>query len=282
MSSPLRVLGLLSVVVWLAAGCGASDSRSCKFKSDCAGSQVCTMGTCGDGCHVSADCPTGQSCVTAADKTKVCQLPIENQCAVSSDCQVPLICAVDQRCRNQCQVSVDCPSGQICSTTQTCAAPSEVDVNNNLAVGGSGGTGGGAGAPSGAGGNKLDVGGACLLSSDCNEPLVCTLGKCHVVCMNSADCPAGQSCIVVGDLAVCQLPTETDCAYSSDCPTLLICAADQRCRNQCQVSVDCRPRQICTTSKVCAEPSQVDANNNLIVRDGGVTGSAGAGGSTGG
>ena len=125
-----RLLGFMMVSPWL--GCGSSDSRSCKFNSDCTGSQVCKMGTCGDSCHTSADCPAGQSCLTAADQTKVCQLPSETRCAFNSDCPAPLVCAVDQRCRSQCQDNVDCPLGQVCTTTRVCAEPSQVDSNNNL------------------------------------------------------------------------------------------------------------------------------------------------------
>ena len=134
---------------------------------------------------------------------------------------------------------------------------------------------------------KIEVGGACILNSDCNQSLVCTMGKCHDACHTTADCPAGQSCITVADKStVCQLPVEVHCVYDSDCTPPLTCAADQRCHNQCQSSVDCPAGQTCTTSKTCAEPNQVDSNNNLIPADGGVassdaSGSGGAGGSIG-
>ena len=126
---------------------------------------------------------------------------------------------------------------------------------------------------------KIEVGGTCILNSDCNQGLACTAGKCHDECHTSADCPAGQSCIIASDQTkVCQLPVETHCAYSSDCQTPLVCAADLRCRNQCQTSVDCPSGQTCTTTKTCAESSQVDSNNNLVWPDGGVVGSGGASG----
>ena len=126
---------------------------------------------------------------------------------------------------------------------------------------------------------KIDVGGACILNSDCNSPLACAMGKCHDACHTSADCPVGQSCIIASDQSkVCQLPTETHCTYDSDCPTGLRCATDQRCRNQCQKDVDCPSGQTCTTTKTCAEPNQVDSNKNLFPPDGGVRGSGGASG----
>jgi len=77
---------------------------------------------------------------------------------------------------------------------------------------------------------------------------------------------------------VCQLTIETHCLYASDCPTTLICAVDQQCRNQCQGNVDCTPGQTCTTTNTCAEPKQVDSNNNLI---GTVSGAGGSGGALG-
>ena len=131
-------------------------------------------------------------------------------------------------------------------------------------------------------GKKIDVGTPCMLNSQCSSPLACTMGKCHDACHTSADCPVGQSCITASDQSkVCQLPAETHCVYNSDCQTPLICAADLRCRNQCQGDVDCSPGQTCTTTQTCAEPNQVDSNNNLFAPDGGVRGSGGASGTDG-
>jgi len=63
--------------------------------------------------------------------------------------------------------------------------------------------------PVGCAAKKIDVGGACVLNSDCSGSLVCTWGKCHAICHTSADCPTGQSCIIASDQStVCQLPIE--------------------------------------------------------------------------
>jgi hypothetical protein len=59
---------------------------------------------------------------------------------------------------------------------------------------------------------KVDLGDPCVLDSDCNQPLVCTMGKCHDACHTSADCPTGQSCMNTGDATICQLPGETECS----------------------------------------------------------------------
>jgi len=55
---------------------------------------------------------------------------------------------------------------------------------------------------------KIDVGGTCILNSDCMGSLVCTMGKCHDACHKSADCPTGQSCVKTSDSVICQLPAE--------------------------------------------------------------------------
>ncbi|MGB8298747.1 MAG: hypothetical protein WCG85_25245, partial [Polyangia bacterium] len=98
---------------------------------------------------------------------------------------------------------------------------------------------------------KIDVGGTCILNSDCGGSLVCTWGACHVACHTSADCQPGQSCIIASaNSTVCQGPTP--CTYNSDCQAGLICAVDQHCRQQCQKNVDCTNGQTCTTTNTCA------------------------------
>jgi sugar lactone lactonase YvrE len=135
--SASRVLGLMIASSWLVVGCSAAKKidvgGTCILNSDCNGSLVCTMGKCHDACHMSADCPTGQSCIIATDQSTVCQLPVETHCLYDSDCPTSLKCAADQRCHNQCQGDVDCPSGQTC-TTQTCAEPTQVDADANVAA----------------------------------------------------------------------------------------------------------------------------------------------------
>src|SRR4051812_19086572 len=72
------------------------------------------------------------------------------------------------------------------------------------------------------------TGKTCLVHSDCNNPLSCTFGRCHVACRMSTDCPAGETCVKgpidmsTGMPAnVCQLPDDQKCAYKSDCKTPL-------------------------------------------------------------
>ena len=183
-ASWLRTSGLMIVLACLAAGCSGPKKiavgGACILNSDCNQPLVCTMGKCHDACHTSADCPAGQSCITATDQSRVCQLPVETHCLYASDCQAPLTCAVDQRCHNQCQGDVDCPSGQTCTTTKTCAEPSQVDVNNNL-IGTDGGVSG-SGGTSGAGGTGSCPMGAetcsCYPNDTCNAGLTCASHLC--------------------------------------------------------------------------------------------------------
>jgi len=110
-------------------------------------------------------------------------------------------------------------------------------------------------------GAKIDVGGTCFLNSDCNGDLVCSGGKCHDACHKSTDCPAGQTCITGSNQAtVCQLTAETNCVYASDCQAPLVCAADQRCRNQCQTDRDCA-----TSTQKCVLPAGVCAEAGAVI-----------------
>ena len=179
-----RFLGLMITIASLATACSQTKKidagGACMLNSDCNSSLVCTMGYCHDACHKSADCPIGQSCITASDQSKVCQLPTEARCLYASDCAPPLKCAVDQKCRNQCQTNLDCLTGQTCTTTGTCAEPSQLDPAGNLTVpnvcvGGSGGAAGTADAAFCPTGTEL-----CPCSPDhtCNPGLACGSNVC--------------------------------------------------------------------------------------------------------
>jgi hypothetical protein len=109
------------------------------------------------------------------------------------------------------------------------------------------------------GAKKIDVGGACILNSDCNSPLVCTMGKCHDACHTSADCPTGQSCVKTGNSTICQLPAEGDCSKTASCGVGFVCASDQRCRTACQSSTDCTSEQACLGG-ICHDSCQVSAD----------------------
>jgi hypothetical protein len=121
----------------------------------------------------------------------------------------------------------------------------------------------------------------CVLNSDCSSGLVCSFSRCHTPCVVSKDCPTGASCVKTGDgNAVCQLPEEASCDNDSGCPKPLVCGVDQNCRGTCKSQADCPSGQKCSNQQLCAEPSQVDANNDLFPKGGG--GASGTGGSGGG
>jgi hypothetical protein len=124
------------------------------------------------------------------------------------------------------------------------------------------------------GAKKIDVGGACILNSDCNSPLMCTMGKCHDACHTSADCPTGQSCVNTNDATICQLPAETECSAALPCGGMLVCASDQHCRTPCQSRTACTTEQVCV-SGVCAAPAELDPNNQLPQSGSGLTADGG-------
>lgn len=125
---------------------------------------------------------------------------------------------------------------------------------------------------------KKQLSDGCVLNSDCSTSLVCTFGRCHTACVTSQDCPSGATCVKSSSQSsVCLLPAEASCINDSRCPLPLVCGVDQNCRGSCKSTSDCPTGQKCTNSKTCAEPSQVDANNDLIIRnDAGASGAGGA------
>lgn len=96
----------------------------------------------------------------------------------------------------------------------------------------------------------LVVGDGCTLNTDCAEPLVCGFNYCRKQCLDSRDCGAGLVCFPLGDgsgYGVCQLPDETDCALSSDCPSGLICSFGT-CTTECMTDRDCVDTATCVST----------------------------------
>src|SRR5262245_37160214 len=86
----------------------------------------------------------------------------------------------------------------------------------------------------------------CLVNTDCSSPLVCAFRRCHVACESTRDCPSPARCVASDrPFHVCQLESERDCTYNSDCPKGQVCAADAQCRDQCQGDADCLSGQMC-------------------------------------
>jgi hypothetical protein len=133
MSAPrLRITAWMVAGSWLVFGCSSSKKidvgSTCVLNSDCGSSLVCTMGTCHDACHTSADCPTGQSCVKTSDAV-VCQLPADISCSGTLTCGGGLSCAPDLHCRTGCLSVANCTSGQVCASN-FCIDPGDPNLVN--------------------------------------------------------------------------------------------------------------------------------------------------------
>ena len=135
----------LGLSLSLLGGCNSNttptqdDHHICKLSSDCSNGLICTYGYCHSACAASIDCPTPQRCVktnesvddSGTNMIDVCQLPAETHCNYDSQCQDPMICAIDRQCRNMCLAKKDCVGTQVCADG-ACAEPSEVDANGHL------------------------------------------------------------------------------------------------------------------------------------------------------
>jgi len=106
---------------------------------------------------------------------------------------------------------------------------------------------------------KLDLGGTCILNSDCNEPLLCKFGACHKACVRSVDCESGGRCVTVDGVAVCQTQAESACSANGTCSGGLVCrTVDNTCRTPCSPTNDtsCVAGQTCNGT-VCLENREV-------------------------
>lgn len=103
----------------------------------------------------------------------------------------------------------------------------------------------------------------CSLNSECNSPLKCIFQRCHGQCVETSDCETGERCVRLSDGNVCQLPSEMQCTYTSECPDPLKCAVDSKCRAACLGKSDCLTSQLCVTG-VCADPDQIDLNTGSL------------------
>jgi hypothetical protein len=122
------------------------------------------------------------------------------------------------------------------------------------------------------------AGKSCSLNSECNNPLSCTFGKCHVACTVTRDCSPGQRCVKAEGGNVCQLGEEKLCPPGGTCRTPLVCAVDSQCRNNCTTVADCTAGQVCAAGGVCAEVDETTPDGKLKTPDAGASSpDAGAG-----
>jgi hypothetical protein len=99
----------------------------CTIASDCSSDLSCTLGSCRVECRTDADCPRGSLC-SGATQPYGCSLPAELECASSSDCPAPLVCAPDSKCRVGCEVSDDCPRNDHKCRTGACVGNDDPDL----------------------------------------------------------------------------------------------------------------------------------------------------------
>src|SRR6478609_6034421 len=130
------------------------------------------------------------------------------------------------------------------------------------------------------------VGGS--LNNECDSPLKCIFQRCHGACAETGDCETGERCVRLPEGNVCQLPSEMQCTYTSECPDPLKCAVDSKCRAACVGKSDCLSNQLCVTG-VCVDPDQIDLNTGSLpvtnshgYQGGGGSSNGGAGSSNGG
>ena len=161
-----RTIGLVGLVVFLAAGCGSSKKISagtpCVLNSDCNNPLSCTYGKCHEGCRSSMDCQSGQTC-TKVSGLGVCLLADEATCTLANPtCKTSLVCAPDLRCRSACASAItDCMGSQAC-VSGVCADPTDLDANGQLpqkraAIDGGAGIDGASGGGSGGSDAGVDV-----------------------------------------------------------------------------------------------------------------------------
>jgi hypothetical protein len=77
------------------------------------------------------DCPADQRCV-AVEGGHVCALAEELHCVHNSDCNAPLVCAIDLQCRDRCVSDRDCVAGDVCAKSMVCAPPELLDPSGDL------------------------------------------------------------------------------------------------------------------------------------------------------
>jgi alpha-tubulin suppressor-like RCC1 family protein len=157
------------------------------------------------------------------------QLMLGNDCEFTTQCPAPLVCRLGH-CRDECRDNRDCRLGLVCLRDEN-----------------------------GLGACELPVQDRCVLTSDCDMPLVCVMGRCSEACLTDVDCPAGAECVAdgMGGTGCRDMSTMTECMLNSDCTAPLICAPDHRCHEQCHTDRDCRDGLVCDTTMmptVCAPP----------------------------
>jgi hypothetical protein len=109
----------------------------------------------------------------------------------------------------------------------------------------------------------VEIGGDCLLDSDCASPHVCVFQRCHEECITSRDCDGSLRCVGAHETShVCQLEHESRCATIADCAPGLTCERDGACRDVCAGDDECVGEQVCVEG-ACAESAELTSDGTL-------------------
>lgn len=214
---------------------------SCEYSSQCAPGQRCSVsGQCIAECRDAVDCPTSTSCIggrcvtgqptdsgvivdagTTPDAGSMSDAGRPTTgCEYNSQCDAGAVCSRTGLCLAECLTTRDCPVNQVCSSAGACEP---------LA---------------------FDAGPTCTYSSQCPPRQRCGRnGTCEPECLDSRDCPPGDSCYAngcyptLGDAGLVDggVPTGwgNTCLVSSQCTNDLVCDARGRCSFECQSNGDC-------------------------------------------
>ncbi len=100
---------------------------------------------------------------------------------------------------------------------------------------------------------RFVVGEGCDLSSECDAPLACVLGRCRRQCERSRDCGAGLRCLVPSGSTLgggCQIDDERECTLTSECGRADLVCVSGTCSTACREDRDCPPGASCTRDPV--------------------------------
>lgn len=238
----------------------------------CAGVVACSSGVGGDGsCTRSADCPSGNVCVSQR-----CLAPSAT-CTTDTDCAATEFCNGSGECEaRRGDAAVTPPNADAMVTPPTPdAAPIDPD----------GGPGPEPDAapvdPDGGPGPQPDAGPACATDPDCAPPsTICVANACVAGCaQNPALCSAAEVCnTTTGRCA----PRPTTCTMDSQCgPPARVCESTQcvpgcgqaggvQCAGMTPVCSPttgrCEPVPPCSRDSDCGNPDQICVNTACVLR----------------
>ncbi|MER2565285.1 MAG: putative metal-binding motif-containing protein [Myxococcaceae bacterium] len=244
------------------------DGRACEYSSQCAAGQRCSRsGQCVAECLRSVDCAPTAACVggvcvtTASDGGVIVDAGTTPDagsmsdagrpttgCEYDSQCDAGAVCSRTGLCLPECLTTRDCPVNQVCSSAGACEP---------LA---------------------FDAGPTCTYSSQCPPRQRCGRnGTCEPECLDSRDCPPGDSCYAngcyptLGDAGLVDggVPTGwgNTCLVSSQCTNDLVCDARGRCSFECQSNGDC----VGNAAGTCCSGNRCRAGSfcNVVLADAG-------------